>query len=205
MDAPPHLLFVSSGARETREGFEERFTGHATYDFADLYEADFGDLAAYDAVLVGMHVDQRRLTLHSASLSRYAAQGGTILVNGHIAYPILPGLSAFQNLGGYRLEDLKLHRPHAHPIFDGVLLEDLGSRRGVAGFYARGWHKPPEGAQIIHTIGDAGHPVDFCYSIGAGRVFFHGGNDLWGFGSAEGSTWHLVPQMLTWIRKDRCS
>lgn len=197
MREPGTLLLLSSGARETRERFAERVAGQANVAFADLQAGDLDGLDTYGAIFVGCHVDQRRLATQVDRLAVYLEHGGTVVANGHVAYPFLPGLTPFRSLGRYKVEDLEVRRPAPHPVFDGVAVEDLTSRRGVVGFYARGWHAPPAGARILHTIGSAELPVDFVYRVGSGRVLFHGGNDLWTF-AADTSTRRLVPQLLAW-------
>ena len=130
---------------------------------------------------------------------RFAPSPTGVLHLGNLRTALLAWLFA-QSAGSsfvVRVEDLDVRRAAPHPVWDGVAVEDLTSRRGVVGFYARGWHAPPEGARILHTIGPAELPVDFVYRVGAGRVLFHGGNDLWTF-AANTSTRRLTPQLLAW-------
>ena len=41
--------------------------------------------------------------------------------------------------------------------------------------------------------------MDFVYRVGAGRVLFHGGNDLWQYAGATDTTGRIVPQLLDWL------
>ena len=108
-------------------------------------------------------------------------------------------LAPFQPLRDYRVQDLMVRREAAHSVWDGVVEDELTFRRGVAGFYGRGWHQPPDGATVIHSIGTGRHPVDFVDRVGAGRVRFHGGTALWPDAGATDTTGRIVPQLLDWL------
>lgn len=165
----------------------------------DEYELDEIRLDRHAALLVSMHADQRFLATRRARLDRYIRGGGTIVANGHIAYDFLDGLSFFQPIENYRLADLIVNSEAPHPVWAGVSTHELSFRRGVAGFYGRGWHRAPEGAQIHHSLGAERRPLDFTYRLGRGRVLFHGGNDLWQSMSGDDSTSRIAPQLLSWI------
>ncbi|QAY94790.1 hypothetical protein CWB41_02740 [Methylovirgula ligni] len=193
------LLYLSSGAQETIEKIQCWSTPDAPITIGNIYSDLFKSLDAYDAILIGMHADQRRLAAHTGELAAYLERGGTIVANGHVAYPYLPQIAPFQPIPDYRRDDLIVYRDSLHPVWDGVATEDLSQRRGVAGFYARGWHAPPPSAQVIHSIGDARRPVDFMYRVGSGRVLFHGGNELWAFDDGTSTAGRLAPQLFAWL------
>lgn len=173
-------------------------TESGAVDTHDIYGLGSLNLNAYSTLLIGMHVDQRYLLTRSAQIASFLEQGGTVLANGHLAYPFLPMMSCVNLLQTYSLADLAVKRLVDHPIWAGISEDDLTFRRGVAGFYGHAWHDPPEGATVIHVLGAAGRPLDFIYRVGRGRVLFHGGNDLWQYGGAD-STARIVPQLLQWI------
>jgi len=198
------FLYLSSGVQEAAEKMRRLSTPRTPIKIGSVYGRDLDELDNYNAILISIHVDQRRLAASAATIAAYLESGGTIVANGHIAYPYLPQLTPFQPIPNYRLADLIVYRHIAHPIWEGVATKDLSQRRGVGGFYARGWHSPPAGAQIIHSIGDTLRPVDFIYRVGAGRVLFHGGNDLWSFADPDSSTACLAAQLFDWLwREDR--
>ena len=176
-------------AREEARGLIER---------RDLYAFDEIDLDRHGALLIGMHADQRFLATRSERIERFLADGGTVVANGHIAYPFLPGIGPARTLPHYRLDDLRILRIAEHPIWEGVSGEDMTFRRGVAGFYGRAWHDPPAGALVVNGVGAPDRPLDILYPVGRGRVLLHAGNDLWQFGGSD-STSRLVPQFLDWL------
>lgn len=166
---------------------------------ADIYSLDTQPLEEFGALLIGMHVDQRFLAARAERLDRFLDDGGAVTVSGQIAYPFLTGLTLFQPLRNYGVEDLIVRREAAHPVWEGVAEDQMTFRRGVAGFYGRGWHQPPDGATVIHSIGPDRHPLDFVYRAGKGRVLFHGGNDLWQYAGGNDTMSRIAPQLLDWL------
>ncbi|MCP9628567.1 hypothetical protein NML43_15845 [Rhodopseudomonas palustris] len=197
------IIRFSCGHTTSSAAWAERLSGlDCTIRDVDLYALDAALLGDADALLIGMHMDQRFLQANAARLGDYVAAGGIAVVNGHIAHPFLPGLSPVRPLGGGSLADLTVARAVAHPIWDGVALDDLTFRRGVAGFYGHAWHLPPHGSTVIHTLGPEARPLDFIYPVGRGRVLMHGGNDLWSFGGDDSSR-RLLPQLMSWLVEAR--
>lgn len=161
------------------------------------------DLAACRALLVPAHADQRHLQQHGALLEAYLESGGTMVFNGHVAYPFLRWLRPFVpgTVGG--IAGLRVQRAAPHPVFDGVDPEHLTFRRGVAGFYARGGNPAPAGAQVLNTLGPDAQPVDWVLSLpGGGRLLAHSGNDLWMYAGSADSAGRIVPQLFDWLHGD---
>jgi len=164
----------------------------------DLYDLQALDLSTYGSLLISMHVDQRFLASRAEQIASFLNDGGTVVANGHLAYPFLPGMNGFHPLENYGLRDLAVRRLIDHPIWAGVSENDLTFRRGVAGFYGRAWHEPPQGATVVHALGTPDRPLDFIYQVGKGRVLFHGGNDLWQYNGAD-TAGRIAPQLLHWM------
>ncbi len=163
------------------------------YDLADV------ELSAYDALLLPAHLDQRFFGTLTAKIEAFLSQGKTLVFNGHVAWPMLPEFRPFQPLESQSLENLQISRLQDHPVFEGVRAEDLTYRRGVAGFYARGYNPPPEGACAINGVGVEKLPCDWVYDRPeGGRIFMHAGNDLWMYAGAKDSTGRIVPQLCAW-------
>lgn len=170
-------------------------------DVVNLYDLERTDLSGYRGLLIGLHADQRYLAGRRAQIEDYLAKGGTVVFCGHVAYPILPELKPYRPIRDYRVEDLEVSRVGEHPVWEGVDTRDLTWRRGVAGFYGRGFNPPPEGARVIHGLGPNRHPVDFeCRPAAGGRLLVHAGADLWGYLEGDSSAARIGPQMLDWLR-----
>ncbi|MDC7789659.1 hypothetical protein PQJ75_25325 [Rhodoplanes sp. TEM] len=197
------ILRFSCGHRVSSAAWAGRLAGlDCTVRDVDLYALDAALRDDAAALLIGMHMDQRFLQANAALLNDYVAAGGRVAISGHVAHPFLDGLTPVRPLDGGGIADLTVARAVAHPIWEGVALEDLTFRRGVAGFYGHAWHAPPEGATVIHTLGPARRPLDFIWRLGRGAVLFHGGNDLWSFGGDD-TTRRLLPQLVAWLTEDR--
>lgn len=192
-------LYLSFGHPEgSGAGLITRPEAAGRIERRDIYAFDEIDLESFGALLVSMHADQRFLASRAERIERFLQAGGTVVANGHVAYPFLPGIGLARTLQHYRLDDLRILRLADHPIWAGVSGEDLSFRRGVAGFYGRAWHDPPPGALAVNAVGAPDRPLDILRSVGRGRVLLHGGNDLWQFGGTD-STARLVPQFLEWL------
>ncbi len=167
----------------------------------DVYDLPAADLTDVRGLLIGMHCDQRQLQRIQTKLTDFVTQGGRVAVCGQIAHPFLPGLSRFIPLTNYRRDDLIVYARTPHPVWAGVHLDDLTYRRGVAGFYGRGFHTPPAGTVVVNGLGLAQLPLDFVYRLGRGEVLVHGGNDLWGYVADSTSAHRLTPQLLDWMER----
>lgn len=173
----------------------------------DIYALEHADLDDCAGLLIPIHADQRFLATMREKLERFLARDGTMVICGHLVYPFLPELSAFVPLTVRSVDDYRVWRDAWHPIFDGVAVDDLTFRKGVAGFYGRGHNPPPPDAEIVHRLGGArGAPVDYVYRrAGGGRVFMHAGNNLWAFSldDEDNSAARIEPQLLDWINESK--
>ena len=163
------------------------------------YDLDGVRLADYAALMLPAHLDQRWFGTQTARVTAFLDGGGTLVFNGHVAWPMLPEFRPFVPLASRRLDDLRVNRLAAHPVFDGVAEEELTFRRGVAGFYGRGHNPPPDGAVALHGLGPGGAPVDWVWERPrGGRILMHAGNDLWMYAGAADTTGRIVPQLIAW-------
>lgn len=197
------IIRFSCGHKTSSASWAERLGGlPCTIRDVDLYALDAELLNGADALLIGMHMDQRFLAGQHGAARRLRRRrrhcGRQRSYRPPVPARSLPGAAARR-----RRPRRSHHRPpQSHPIWDGVALDDLIFRRGVAGFYGHAWHMPPEGATVIHTMGPDARPLDFIYRHGRGEVLMHGGNDLWSFGGDD-STRRLLPQLMSWLVEAR--
>jgi len=127
-------------------------------------------------------------------------RGGTIIFNGHLAYPLIDGLAPFQVAAGRGRDDLVIQRVNPHPVFDGVDCQDLSFRRGVAGFYARGANPPPAGASVLHQLKKDSSPIDWIWQRPeGGQILMHSGNTMWMYLNDKTSAARIAPQLLDWV------
>lgn len=168
-------------------------------DQIDHYALADVELSRYRALLVPAHLDQRFFGTLTQKITRFLDGGGTLVFNGHVAWPMLPEFRPFEVLPRVNLETLEVHRLAKHPVFEGVDPHDLTYRRGVAGFYARGHNPPPAGAVALNGLGPKRAPCDWVYARpDGGRILMHAGNDLWMYAGASDSSARIVPQLCRW-------
>ncbi|ADZ71205.1 hypothetical protein [Polymorphum gilvum] len=168
-------------------------------DQIDHYDLETADLGAYRALLVPAHLDQRFFGTLTGKITTFLNAGGTLVFNGHVAWPMLPEFRPFQVLDRVTLDTLQVHRLADHPVFEGVDPQHLTLRRGVAGFYARGHNPMPEGAVALHGLGPDRAPCDWVYHRPqGGRILMHAGNDLWMYAGSSDTTARIVPQLCRW-------
>src|SRR5687768_6968787 len=91
----------------------------------DLYDLPALHLNNFSSLLVSMHVDQRFLASRAEQVASFLQDGGTVVANGHLAYPFLPGVTGFHALENYGLKDLSVRRLLDHAIWAGVSESDL--------------------------------------------------------------------------------
>ncbi len=165
----------------------------------DCYALATSDLGAYVGLIVPTMVDQEFLHRHRKLLRAYLDGGGVIAFSGQLHRPWLPGAGFFEPKRTSSFRDYEVSIVADHPIFSGVEASELTYRRGVAGFFARGYHRPPPGAEILVAF-SSGEPVVYVDRVTTGgTLLVHSGNDLL---YLTGSSASRVPrQLLAWIRE----
>lgn len=156
-------------------------------------------LDEYAAVVVTAFVDQEHLAAHRAVIREYLDGGGVVMFGGHLHRDWLPGASMFMPLEVRSHRDYEVAWVAEHPIFGGVERSDLTYRRGVAGFFARGHHPPPDGADVLVRLA-GGQPVtyvDRCST--AGTILVQSTGDLLGYHGIESSAGRIPGQLLDWL------
>ncbi len=143
----------------------------------DCYALGSTDLTRYAALIITPTVDQEHLARWQHVIRDYLGGGGVVVFGGHLHRDWLPGASAFvpltnQSLAGYRVVEVA-----DHPIFRGIS-DELTFRRGVAGFFARGHHPVPAGAEVLTRL-SGGEPSTYLDRVStAGTIVVQATSDL---------------------------
>lgn len=166
----------------------------------DVYELASTDLGPFVGLIIGGSADQEFLLRNKGVIDGFLDDGKTLVFSGHLFREWLPGCGLFVPKAIDSVDDYRVTLEDDHPVFEGVDPEDLTFRRGVAGFFARGHHPPPAGAQILARL-DGGEPIVYVdRSTTNGVILAHSGNDLLGFADG-GTAARIVPQLVEWIRQ----
>lgn len=163
----------------------------------DQYDLPTTDLAPYVGLVVTAMADQELMWAHRRLVARFLDDAKVVVFCGHLLRPWVPGCAPFVPAPVTSFRDYAVRLSEPRTIFAGVEAGDLTFRRGVAGFFARGHHPPPPGAEILATLA-GGQPTTWIdRTTTAGTVLTHAG-DLLAFAD-DGSTAALVvPQLLEW-------
>lgn len=156
-------------------------------------------LARARGVITTMHLDQVDFAGRTGALTQFFDHGGRLAFMGHLMRPFLPELSAFVPLASGRRADFALVAKGAHPVFDGLDRALLETRRGVAGFYGRGYAPVPSGGRALTGVGPQEAPIDWVWERPAGgAIFMHAGNDLWGVCDDAAVNLALAERLAAW-------
>ncbi|WP_246744873.1 hypothetical protein [Methylocystis sp. Sn-Cys] len=137
-------------------------------------------LARARGLVTTMHLDQIDFAARASALIEFFDRGGRLAFMGHLARPFLPELTPFIPLASGRRIDFRLVANGSHPIFEGIDRALLETRRGVAGFYGRGYAPIPRGGRALTGIGPEKAPIDWVWERPeGGEILMHSGNDLW--------------------------
>lgn len=192
MTAPIATLDMDIRSPETRPRGTDRL---------DLYEVGAADLTRYAALIVPAMADQEHLARHRDVLRAYLDAGGVVVFGGHLHRNWLPGAATFvpldpPSLRGYRVAEIA-----DHPVFECVEPDDLTFRRGVAGFFARGHHPVPDGAEVLVRLA-GGEPATYVDRVSTGgTILVQASCDLLGYAGSAGGTAQRIPeQLLEWVR-----
>lgn len=163
----------------------------------DCYSLSDAMLESHSVLVISSNVDQIHLTRIRDVIRRFLDAGKVVIFNGHLDQDWLPGARHFEPVlpktrSLYVVTDIA-----DHPIFEGVDKEHVTERKGVAGFFARGHHPVPGGAEIlVRLIG--GQPVTYIDRVStAGTILVHATGDLFGYAvGLDNNTAARIPQQL---------
>lgn len=173
-------------------------------ELVDIYDLAGLDLERYCGIVIPSTADQEFLLKHRQIIRDYLDSRRVVVFCGHLFRPWLPGASNFvpKKIGSYKDYAVKVV-PKQHPIFAGVLDHDITFRKGVAGFFARGHHVSPPGAEVLVAFED-GTPVTYIdRKTTKGTILLHSGNDLLGYyGEGEKTAGRIAGQLVKWILEE---
>ncbi|WP_226864234.1 hypothetical protein [Mycolicibacterium baixiangningiae] len=166
----------------------------------DIYRLPETDLTDVRGLIIGAGADQIFLERNRDLITEFARSGGRIAVMGHAVTDFLPGLGVWRKLTYTGPKDLAISFGDPHPVWEGVEAIDLSVRKGVTGFYARGYaDKIPADAIVTTRIGRHALPLDYVYPLGDGQVLVHGGNDLTNWKNDPNTAARMTPQLIDWL------
>jgi hypothetical protein len=173
-----------------------------SFTMLDVYDFPQANLEPYIALIIQGSIDQELLLKEKERIRRFVDSGKVLVFGGHLFLPWLPGAASFipKEIRNHR--DYEVIIKEAHPIFEGVNTNELSYRRGVAGFFARGHHPLPAGAEVLLTLPD-GEPTLYIDRVSTdGTLFVSSGNALLGYQNPQESTGQITKRFIEWIRNE---
>lgn len=161
-------------------------------DLVEMDDLPATDLDGVAGLVLSGRSDQRLLAGLADRVAGLLDRGGVVVFSGQLTHDWLPGAQAFERAPARTADGPP--RLAAHPVFAGVDPADLGP----SFLYRNGWHRPPDGAQVIARRAD-GTPGAYVAHHGAGTVLLHGGANLLANGATTGSATRIVPQLVEWV------
>ncbi|MGH3934602.1 MAG: hypothetical protein ACRDS1_06445 [Pseudonocardiaceae bacterium] len=158
----------------------------------DCYALGSTDLTRYHALIITPNVDQEYLTRTRHVIRSYLDGGAVLIFGGHLRGDWLPGASAFVPLANRSLATYRVTEVADHPIFLGKGPDELTFRRGVAGFFARGHHPIPAGAEVLTRL-SGGEPATYLDRVSTeGTIVVQATSDLLGYSGEALLDWAVA-------------
>lgn len=208
----PDIAVIETGTYYLRETMSAHPPVGSEVVHIDVYDLPHADLTRYAGLVVPGPVDQELLLREAHRIRAFLDSGRVLTFTGHLFRPWLPGARPFVPKGVDAVQRIprgvhssaayNVHVIVPHPVFEGVLQRDLTLRRGVRGFFARGHHPPPDGAEILLAL-ESGEPITYVdRSSTGGTVLVHAGADLLGYVGDDTTAARVAPQLLRWMRDE---
>lgn len=172
------------------------------FSFIDVYDLPEHDLSPYKCLVITGLIDQEFLHRHRQKIRDFLDQKKVLVFGGNLFLDWLPGGSNFvpKTIHNHSNYDVSITKPHV--IFEGVRTVDMTYNKGVAGFFARGHHPLPPGAEVLLNL-PGGEPITYIdrHST-AGTILVHAGGDLFSYHSPVKSTGRIALQLTQWVRDE---
>lgn len=195
-----HPYNIFSQGNSSIPNFDEHF------DVVDMYQLHETDLSGYKCMIIVNFVDQDYLYEEREMIARFLENRTIVCFFGNLVTDWLPGAKPFiaKEIRSHSDYDISIAKPH--PIFEDVLEEDMTVNKGVKGFFARGHHPQPAGAEVLLTL-QGGEPVTYIdRDTTAGTIFVHSGGNLFEYvqmdKTVKKTTERISPQIMQWVQDE---
>ncbi|MGM9927934.1 MAG: phosphate starvation-inducible protein PhoH [Bacillus sp. (in: firmicutes)] len=201
MEKMNNFLMLDAGnafglSRLTNPYFQEHFT------FIDQYDLEKADLKDFQCLVINGFVDQEFLVTQKEKIRDFLNMKKIVIFCGNLFCDWLPGGSNFipKEINSFKDYVVSIAKPH--PIFEDVESDDMTFNKGVAGFFARGHHPIPEGAEVLLTL-PGNEPITYIDRHSTeGTILVHVGFDLFGNMNNNKTTDRISNQLLKWVHDE---
>ncbi|UVI28037.1 phosphate starvation-inducible protein PhoH [Paenibacillus spongiae] len=196
------FLLLDSGAAFSGTSVHN---GHAdpSTKMLDQYDLPGYDLenANHKILVMDEFIDQELMMEQKDKIKAFLDRGNILFFAGHLFRDWIPGASMFvpKTVTSYLDYVVTIQE---HPIFDGVTSEDITYTRGVAGFFCRGHHPIPEGAEVLLEL-TGGIPITYIDRTSTnGTILLHAGRNLLKSRDTGNSSGRIGEQLYKWLYEE---
>ncbi|QKS48935.1 phosphate starvation-inducible protein PhoH (plasmid) [Paenibacillus cellulosilyticus] len=202
MHTAADFLLLDSGASFSEQIVRDGASDPSTL-VLDQYEFATYDLlgAAHRFLIIDEFIDQELMLEQKEKIEAFLNQGNILVFSGHLFRPWIPGAAPFVPKTIYNHLDYTI-QVLDHSIFAGVQSEDITYNKGVAGFFARGHHPIPEGAEVILRLaGD--EPITYIDRLSTqGTILVHAGRNLLRYRHENNSAGRIGEQLRRFLYEE---
>ncbi|WP_082942635.1 MULTISPECIES: hypothetical protein [unclassified Helicobacter] len=201
------VLYFDAPAMQS-ESMKNAFLYRNILECIDIYtQFESRELKCYSAIIIPMSIDEVELAKHTKKLVDYLNDGGIIISFASNFSKFLPYASSYiQSPTPIRERSIKIGN---HVIFEGVREYDINYRRGVKGFFNRGYFDVsgfPKGGEELEIILKDSDDKCVCYidrTSSNGVVLASAGADLLQFGLFDNTTARKMGlNLLRWLENE---
>ncbi|MGE7092890.1 hypothetical protein ACQKII_15830 [Lysinibacillus sp. NPDC048646] len=195
------IAYVGIDIQFARLSDEDRRRG---LTFLYLYDLPYADLRAYAGLIITNLVEEKFLLEQKVLLNQYLQQGGVIFSLTETSLPWLTGVPNWER-SPIPLKDREIIiKEPRHPLFTGIDAYDINYRKGVRGFFSRGYFDNiPLHAEVLVTDQSGAVIIYVDHDSTNGTIFAGAGTDIYRiFIDEDNTSSKLSMQMLTCIREE---
>lgn len=169
----------------------------------DQYELSNESLLPYNVLIITDFIDQEFLLEKKDVIENFLNDGKIVMACTHVFRPWLPGVNPFMPKIIYKHSDYEMQIVKEDSVFRGVDMQELAYRKGVSGFYARGYHPlTTKDAEVWLAFLD-GTPISYVDRTSTnGTIVAHAGRDFLTYATGENTTQLISPQTFQWLDEE---
>lgn len=172
--------------------------------FLYLYDLPYVDLTIYKGIIITNYVEEKFLFEHRDKLLQYLEQGGVVFSLAETSLPWTPSIGKWRRSPiPIREREIIIKEP-LHPLFERIDAYDINYRKGVRGFFSRGYFEEiPKGVKVLVTD-QSDVPIMYIDQNSTnGTIIAGAGTDIYRvYIDAENTSKKLSLQMLAFIREE---